>query len=265
MGGVLSQLICIGRWKTAPSILPLSIPPPPPPQPNKFATTSVGLTPVIRESLGRNRGPEPSLRSVRDWDWGQYQMGAGHADTPARALPVPRGLSPSPFSPSAPAPKGAPLGQWLPHLPFPAPHGPVPTLQGARHARGLRQRGPRPGCTCLHHSLPLPPGAGPPPLRSQCAGGPVRAPAPWPGQLRRTQLILTDYSGPRPQGDLGPRQVPLAPASESARCPRRSHSPDWPELPSTLAWTSAVTAASRIVLLLCSHPTAYAHSAPKSH
>lgn len=84
-------------------------------------------------------------------------------------------------------------------------------------------------------------------------------------QLRRTQLILTDYSGPRPQGDLGPRQVPLAPASESARCPRRSHSPDWPELPSTLAWTSAVTAASRIVLLLCSHPTAYAHSAPKSH
>ena len=214
--------------------------------------------------MGKVEAQSPVSGQRETGTGGSTRWGLGMLTPLARALRVPRGLSPSPLSPSAPAPKGAPLGQWLPHLPFPAP-SPCPNTPGGPACPGVRQRGPRPRCTCLHHSLPLPPGAGLPPLHSQCAGGPVRAPAPWPGQLRRTQLILTDYSGPRPQGDLGPRQVPLAPASESAHCPRCSHSPGWPEPPSTLAWTSVVTAASRIALLLCSHPTAYSHSAPKSY
>lgn len=100
----------------------------------------MGLTPVVRESLGRSRGPEPRLRSVGDWDWGWWQMWPGHADTSARVLPVPRGLAPSYLSPWPLPQRELSWARGTHTYPFQLPQ-PVPRASGGWHAWGFGSMG----------------------------------------------------------------------------------------------------------------------------
>lgn len=121
-----------------------------------------------------------------------------------------------------PCPAGS-SGQWLPYLPFPGPGTLSPELGGAWCSRGWAASA-SPSCAWLRRSLPLPPGAGPPPPRSQRAWSPVRAQSPWLGQLG-------------PPGSSSPAGFSAPRRPEASRQPGPSASPGGctfrlcPELP----------------------------------
>lgn len=126
--------------------------------------------------------------------------------------------------PLSPCPQAALPGQWLLHLTF-LPLRPHPQGSVLPEVAGVRQHWPYPGCRCLQHGMSLPPGAGLQLLHSPCAWCSVRTQILWLGRpgLRGSSRAPSDpgnfdsdYSGLKPQGDLGPSASPLAPPWESA-------------------------------------------------